>query len=420
MRRPSSHLSSARPARRGFSFVEILFAVAVMGIGFIMIAAVFPIGLQQTKLTLDETAASAAARAASARLQQLSGTEVRFGVNPGDLTGLTPYTYPATGLPVLGQTYPGQVRTFNDPRDFADGTNLAARRNKIWQTTSSDFINSADSRNGAVMLYKRDAFGVDNPLAPGTPIFTGSGTAQLIVVNAQIGNESAYKLPPNAMPIYPMEPRPVAVQIGYEDASQNYVATFFSVTELDGGPPLDRGGYPTSNFTRPTPPLTQPWDDVLDAALGSVTEGAFVVISDDRVATPAASGRLNGRIVRLGARRPDLSPTSFDLAPGYGFTPDSGPDGVPGNADDTVAIGLDTSNTTNFRGVPFVDQVTVGGQTYGASTIAVGGSAANKGAVALVLGRGFVNAGLTPVIITDYTGPAQDVSIYTTFVTVAN
>ena len=48
-------LSLDRPARRGFSFTEILFAVMILGIGFIMIAAIFPVALQQTETSQAET-----------------------------------------------------------------------------------------------------------------------------------------------------------------------------------------------------------------------------------------------------------------------------------------------------------------------------------------------------------------------------
>ena len=32
---------------RGFSFTEVLFAVMILGIGFIMVAAIFPVAIQQ-------------------------------------------------------------------------------------------------------------------------------------------------------------------------------------------------------------------------------------------------------------------------------------------------------------------------------------------------------------------------------------
>ena len=49
-------------ARRGFSFPEVLFAVAVLGIGFIMVAAIFPVAIMQTQAAMEETVGTAVAR----------------------------------------------------------------------------------------------------------------------------------------------------------------------------------------------------------------------------------------------------------------------------------------------------------------------------------------------------------------------
>src|SRR5689334_3052921 len=85
------HHVRRRVARRGFSFAEVLFAVVVLGIGFIMVAAIFPVAIQQSKATQDETSAAAAARAAVAELQQLAYDPRTVAPPP------TP-TMPATGL----------------------------------------------------------------------------------------------------------------------------------------------------------------------------------------------------------------------------------------------------------------------------------------------------------------------------------
>src|SRR4051794_734912 len=51
---------------RGFSLTEVMFAVIVLGIGFILIAAIFPVSISQSRLTIDETTAAANARSAMA------------------------------------------------------------------------------------------------------------------------------------------------------------------------------------------------------------------------------------------------------------------------------------------------------------------------------------------------------------------
>src|SRR5438309_8931756 len=49
------HDPRRRPTRRhGFTFMEILFAVMILGIGFIMVAAMFPAALKQTQGNIEE------------------------------------------------------------------------------------------------------------------------------------------------------------------------------------------------------------------------------------------------------------------------------------------------------------------------------------------------------------------------------
>src|SRR5438477_264784 len=61
-----------RISRKGFSFTEILFAVMILGIGFIMIAAMFPVAIKQTENSQQETIGAAVARAAVDHLQQFA------------------------------------------------------------------------------------------------------------------------------------------------------------------------------------------------------------------------------------------------------------------------------------------------------------------------------------------------------------
>ena len=55
--------------RRGFSFAEVMFAVVILGVGFIMVAAIFPIAAAQTKSTIDESVAAQIARSAFHTIQ---------------------------------------------------------------------------------------------------------------------------------------------------------------------------------------------------------------------------------------------------------------------------------------------------------------------------------------------------------------
>src|SRR5438552_1296043 len=96
-------LSIIHYQRRAFSFAEVMFAVIVLGIGFIMIAAIFPVAIQQSKATNDETSGAAIAKAQVAALEDV----LTDGTLPAasDVPTLTPM--PAT--PVAGQHVYGQV-----------------------------------------------------------------------------------------------------------------------------------------------------------------------------------------------------------------------------------------------------------------------------------------------------------------------
>src|SRR4051794_1822618 len=48
-----------RGRRTGFTFIEILFAVMILGIGFIMIAGIFPVAISQTATTQADTIGAA-------------------------------------------------------------------------------------------------------------------------------------------------------------------------------------------------------------------------------------------------------------------------------------------------------------------------------------------------------------------------
>ena len=64
--------ASVRRRRRAFSFIEVLFAVMILGVGFIMIAAVFPVSLSQTAATNSESFAAAMARSAQRFVEQVA------------------------------------------------------------------------------------------------------------------------------------------------------------------------------------------------------------------------------------------------------------------------------------------------------------------------------------------------------------
>ncbi len=93
--------SSPLPARRGFSFVELMFAVVLLGIGFIMLAAIFPVGIRQQQETLDADNATAMVNVAHAMVstgQYLTYTSLPLtGPNPQQVNFV-----PAALTPIAG------------------------------------------------------------------------------------------------------------------------------------------------------------------------------------------------------------------------------------------------------------------------------------------------------------------------------
>lgn len=61
-----------RSRQTGFNFAEVLFAVMILGIGFIMIAAIFPVALVQSKLTQEESTGASVARGAANYIEQIA------------------------------------------------------------------------------------------------------------------------------------------------------------------------------------------------------------------------------------------------------------------------------------------------------------------------------------------------------------
>jgi prepilin-type N-terminal cleavage/methylation domain-containing protein len=73
-----SEISNLRAARRGFSLVEVLLAIFILGIGMIMVASVFPVGANWTRQTAETSVAQNVAQNAVTVIKR------HYGVN-GDL-----------------------------------------------------------------------------------------------------------------------------------------------------------------------------------------------------------------------------------------------------------------------------------------------------------------------------------------------
>ena len=152
--------SKIRPRRRGFSFTEVLFAVMILGIGFIMVAAMFPVAIQQAQTSTEETTAAALGRTAATMLEQVA----------------TDSTMPATGGVVVATDYDGVPPTGGRP-DLRDNVTLST-------VLRGNLIMAGDGRYAWVPLYRR----AGNPENPAE----WSRVAQVIMIPVLSRNESEF------------------------------------------------------------------------------------------------------------------------------------------------------------------------------------------------------------------------------------
>jgi len=125
--------------RRGFTFTEVLFAVLLLGVGFIMMAALFPISARQLQNSSTDAVASGIGPAALREIQSVVG--------PGGAVNL-----PATNaVTVFPSTIYNQLR--------------------------ANQIMSADPRFGWTAVYRRN---------------TGDDFAQVWVIVARSTNDAVY------------------------------------------------------------------------------------------------------------------------------------------------------------------------------------------------------------------------------------
>ncbi len=295
-----THFATAarRRGRRGFTFTEVLFAVMILGVGFILIAGIFPVSLSQVKLNNEESTAASVARAAVSYLQRQA--ELPNGGEMFRATVPNSYAPPSGGTLTFPQSfsYYGQVWSLYDDRMHlqttapADPFTHQAQRDLMWGTVSGNMIFSGDPRFAWTAVYRRDMTYLKG--TNGSVSEVPDPYAQVTVIVLQSRNK----------PTFTQE----------DIATRNLAARRAKATFATGAQ--------CEITTNPQ----------------YAAEGAYVIVSQD----PGVSGRrpegwMNGRVYRLGTREP-TDPNKYDLVPGSDFQTDPGPDGKYGNADDVSTL----------------------------------------------------------------------------------
>lgn len=271
-------MTQSRKFEPGFSFTEVLFAVMILGIGFIMVAAIFPVAIQQARTSSEETTGAAVTRGAANYLEKIASNS----------------TMPATGNVVVGPDFDGFPPSPTMP-DFRDTFTVAtALRGSI--------VSDGDSRYGWVPFYRR----AGDPANPST----WSPFAQVIMVPVLARNESTFNRVDRQGP---------PVRRGGPLVWHNRPAGLYSgpgTARILGNISNGVSGFPdTIEFPNP-----------LDQDIPS--EGAYVIVADairapnnPKFWNEFVAPEVQGRIYRLGNRDASGNPAIWELMPGFDFEP---------------------------------------------------------------------------------------------------
>lgn len=278
--------TKANRFRAGYSFTEVMFAVVVLGIGFIMIAAMFPVAISQQQSTQQESNAAELARSAFARIG---------GVAYTNMVGVTPAAVEDQNMPPTENPLAPDDRAPFVPFDKLETTAATdpERFHGRFHALSGDLILAGDRRYAFVPFYQREH---------------DSNNATIIVVLTRVRARSTYdSTDVNAAGRPNLMPRPVKI----------------NVTNVLNGTDTIEIEDATGAFA-------------LAGGAQAVAEGSYVIVSRDPARGPDKPvGTYNGYIFRVGlqSREPDgtLTPNTWDLAPGSDYLPLPGNNGIYNN-----------------------------------------------------------------------------------------
>ncbi len=276
----------SRP-RRGFSFVEVMFAVVILGIGFIMVAAIFPVAISQNQVTGEAASASAFARLSASVLQQVGA------YNSTLFTGyaLSP-TQATTGTPNPTYVLPFDSTVAN--------TATTAYPHGSFYAAAGSLISSADPRFAVVPLYSWSA---------------NSTVAQFYFFNVTVRNQPVYSASADATAYL------TTTASGVSYLSATLTPKLVRAIMKPGTPSTiiftdDTTGTTAASWNVPNPPRY-----TLGGAQ-AVGTGCYVLVGNDGL-TGTLTGSYNGKVFKVGAQRLDLDNTgnTWELAFGGEFNP---------------------------------------------------------------------------------------------------
>jgi len=281
----NQQLATSNSLRPAFTFTEVMFAVILLGIGFIMVAAIFPVAIQQSQSNLEDAAGVAVAKQGAAIMSQMGQT-------------LRQYFAPNAASPIPNYTYFVTADVFASPASaplhlFTDGVTPAAASPLVYNTSNGgpafrflkgNFIDQSDSRYAWVPV----AYQCSSQAAVPQPT-----SAKVWVLAMKVRSQSQY----------------TAQDYNVNIVNGNPYGTF--IPRVEYFYLTDKGIGQKPNYITFVNSTTacSPSFDPPEAA-----EGAYVWVADDQVGVvvnnpgvaPVNPGQANGRFYRLGAKRSDL------------------------------------------------------------------------------------------------------------------
>jgi len=124
----------------GFSLIEILMAVAILGVGMTMVASVFPVAVDQSRQSVDETMAALSARSVAAVLRARRGKVLHWCRDPNNSTDETGPINLTTLLEAeTNNPLPERLRCYNPQRFLyppSDGQERSYQTGDLWRKGS--------------------------------------------------------------------------------------------------------------------------------------------------------------------------------------------------------------------------------------------------------------------------------------------
>jgi hypothetical protein len=348
--------------RRAFSFAEVMFAVIILGVGFIMVAAMFPVAIRQSKSNADEAGSAAAGRAAANA----------FAQNIRDTTaiplGMTNTAASPTAVNQVVVSLPMRISGVEAPTTL-----------DLWDAVRGNVISATDPRYAWVPFYFRGKDNANNKLP----------SAQLILICVQSTLSPTFQ----TADVQPTGTAPVRANLRGRPVR---------VTIVDSPPPdPDYIGFAAETNAA--------FDKTLPNAVDAVAEGTYVIIRGTGNNTgsntnPPNSPSLIGRIYRVGAYRPDIgSSGTITSLPGQVDSGNGTVKSVTVSAGTLKWFELAPGNDFN------VEYSSVVNTSTGSMTVSSVNPPTN--APAWVVGRSFANLN-DPT--KGFDGPAMDVAAYST------